>query len=785
MGFGGGFTPPPAPSQEDKGVPWGRYLAAVWRYKWVVIALIIGGTGAGLAVSRLVEPTYDVRATVWVNSNTDGQQGRGPIRAGQLLQASAWTELFRSFVITDSIVNMLRLYVTPVNPADSSLFANFRHNGRLQPGRYTLQVDASGRGYVLTDDNRNIRDKGMVRDSIGRQLGFIWQPGPFELRAGRTVQFTAVSPRQAATKLSDRVLAILPEDGNFMRLGLSGTDPAQTARTLNEWGRQFVATSATLKKRNLVEYKRILDAQLVLAERELRNAEIALENFRVTTITLPSESAPISAGVEITRTEVMNSYFRQKAEYDDLRHDREALERAITSAQNGEITAEALLSVPGAITGAPGLQAVLAELSTKQASLRAARQTLTDEHPTVKALAQSIHTLQRETLPQVARDLLAQLRQRETDVGTRITGASTELKRIPPRTIEEMRLRRQVSVSENLYNLLKARYEEAKLSEAGATPDVTVLDTAVAPSFPSSNSGPRLVILAFVASLGLAMLLAILLDRLDRRFRYPDQATEELGLAITGAVPRLKLRRNGIDAESMSQTIEAFRTLRLSIRYAFPVEAPVTLTISSPAAGDGKSLLSSNLALSFANAGYRTLLIDGDIRRGRLHATFGAKRSPGLVDLLMGRVDDVSSALHRAPSTPNLWVLPSGSHSESAPELLGSDGINHMIASLRREFDVILVDSPPLSAGIDAYALGVATGSMMLVLRANYTDRKLAEAKLKVLDRLPVRLIGTTLNDIGSSGEYRYYAYSYESTKKSDQAALRIPSYATVGSDSK
>ncbi|HEU4878773.1 MAG TPA: polysaccharide biosynthesis tyrosine autokinase, partial [Gemmatimonadaceae bacterium] len=744
----GGFAPPSGPPPlGDQGVPWARYFAAIKRYKWLAAAIGIGGTAAAFGVSRLVPPAYDVRATVWVStSNTEGQQ-RGPIRAGALLQSTAWTELFRSLVITDAVVNMLHLYVRPVNAADSSLFADFGHNGHPVPGAYILQIDAAGREYSITDPKGVTRDRGAVTDSLGRNLGFRWAPKSAELRAGRKVEFTVVSPRQAAMRLSDDVVTILPEDGNFLRLGLSGTDPVITARTLNTWGEQFVATAASLKRRNLVEYKHILETQLVIAENELRNAEIALESFRVKTIVLPTETgAPISAGVEQTRNEVMGSFFRQKSDYDEIRHDREALEKLLRNTPSEQLTSEAMLAVPGVLTSSPGLQAAFAELSTKQAALRAARQTLTDEHPTVKALVQAIRVLQTETVPQLSRDLLQQLRQRESDLGARIAGASTELQRIPTRTIEELRLRRQVSVSENLYNMLKTRYEEAKLSEAGATPDVTLLDTAIAPLYPSSNSGPRIILLGFVASFGIALVLVILLDRLDRRFRYPEQATHELGLAITGAVPRLKQRRSGVDIESLSQTVEAFRTLRLSVRYAFPGGAPVTLTVTSPSAGDGKSLVSSNLALSFANAGYRTLLIDGDIRRGRLHATFGAKRTPGLIDILTGRINDVSVALHRSPATSNLWLLPSGTRSEGAPELLGSDSLNHMIASLRREFDVIIVDSPPLSAGIDAFALGVATGSMMLVLRTGYTDRKLAEAKLKVLDRLPVRLIGAALN---------------------------------------
>src|SRR5204862_150971 len=143
---------------------------------------------------------------------------------------------------------------------------------------------------------------------------------------------------------------------------------------------------------------------------------------------------------------------------------------------------------------------------------------------------------------------------------------------------------------------------------------------------------------------------------------------------------------------------------------------------------DGKSLVSSNLALAFANAGSRRLLIDGDVRRGALHATFDVSPTPGLVEHLHG-LAGVETILH-ATSTPNLFVIARGARRNRAPELLISDVMRRLIISMKEQFDVIIIDSPPLVAGMDAYALGAAAGSMLLVLRPAVTDRKLADAKL-------------------------------------------------------
>jgi tyrosine-protein kinase Etk/Wzc len=182
-------------------------------------------------------------------------------------------------------------------------------------------------------------------------------------------------------------------------------------------------------------------------------------------------------------------------------------------------------------------------------------------------------------------------------------------------------------------------------------------------------------------------------------------------------------------------------------------------TITSPGAGEGKSFVASNLALAFADAGHRTLLIDGDVRRGELHRLLDARRKPGLTDFLQGSVsrDDLIQSTRFA----GLSFIGGGTRMHSAPELLSSPAFSQLLLSLRSAYDVILVDSPPLGAGVDPFVLGTATGSLLLVMRTGVTDRELAEAKLDILDRLPVRVLGAILNDVQPGGAYRYYGYQY------------------------
>jgi capsular exopolysaccharide synthesis family protein len=263
-----------------------------------------------------------------------------------------------------------------------------------------------------------------------------------------------------------------------------------------------------------------------------------------------------------------------------------------------------------------------------------------------------------------------------------------------------MRLTRQVSQAENLFTSLKSNYEQAKLAEQSAMPDISVLDTAIAPLRPTNNTAPGIVLTALAASIAVAIVIALLLDQLDRRFRYPDQVSRELGLDIIGAVPTLRRTRSGeLQPEEASQVVEAFRSIRLNLRHAFPGRGPVIFTVSSPGAGDGKSLIASNLAMSFAEAGYRTLLIDGDIRRGALHTAFEVEQRPGLLDFLSGEA--LQAEVMKPAAYENLTIIPCGTRRRRGPELLTSPVMAELLQEARAKFDAIIIDSAPLGAGVD------------------------------------------------------------------------------------
>lgn len=764
----GGDAPAPLPanlngalagatSEDSPGTNLVRVLSVLKRFRWLILGMTLAGLGGGIAATRFITPDYQVSATIWIETPSQGRAGT-PIQGDELLTSRAWVELLRTFAVLDPVVRERKLYLLAA-AEDSTLFRDFDLADRFLPGEYEFSVSTDGTQYQLRQPARLVSEAGAIGDSIGKDLGFRWVLSPSPALRGLATTFEVITPREASIKLASDLQTVLREE-NFLAVSLKGKNPEAAAGTLNALLARFVDEAAAQKRAKLTMLAQVLDSQVINQAEKLKEAEGALEGFRVNTVTLPREETPIAPGLQFTQPTVYTNYFAIRTELEALRRDRQAIEAIVDRARGGEIAVDAFNTI-NAVRGAPDLLRVLTELSSASADLRLLLTRYTEEWREVKDLRERIADLQTRIIPQYALALVDQLKIQERDLESRIASTSRELQSIPSRAQTEARLRREMEQAEFLYKTLENSRQQARLAEASAIPDVRILDRAVAPNRPSSNQAWTIILLGFAGGLGLAVGLAILLDRIDKRFRYPTQISGGLGLPILGAIPVIRRPRNGkLSGEESAQVVEAFRSVRMNLVHSFDAPGAMLVTVTSPSPGDGKSLVASNLALSCAEAGYRTLLIDGDIRRGELHRTFGVDRRPGLLDHLGGGHD--LSEILRTTSHTNLTVIPCGTRRPQGPELLGTARMRDALERLRSQFEVVIVDSPPLGAGIDPFVLGTLTTNMVLVVRAGSTDRDLAEAKLQVIDRLPIRLLGAILNDVRvGEGAYRYYAYSY------------------------
>lgn len=755
----------PAPSG---GFSVGRMMAAIRRFRWLIVAIVVLGTVAGIVATRFIDPVYTVTSTIYIE-NAD--EARSENQGDGLVSGQNWVELLGTNIVLDSVVTQEKLYLLPSDVKDTTLFQEFVATWPWRTGDYVLETDPTGRRYTLKDKAGVLLETGTVGQPIGSKLGFTWQPAATLLGGDRELEFALVSPRDASRALQEDLIANLAQEGNFLRVSLSGNDPARLTRTLNLLNDRFVAVVDELKKRQMSALAASLKEQLDSVSLQLREADNSLEGFKVATITQPSEGTAIAPGIGLTQPTVMTDYFAQRAQLEQVQRDRQRLTQALDKARRGEQVTDELMTI-NAVAAAPDLNRSLTELGNAENELTALSFRYTPEMQNVKDAQARVNTLRTQVVPTQINALIAALRAQEMALQSGIGDATSEIQKIPGRTITEQKLTRERDLAQQMYMNLQLEYQRASLAEASSVPDVRVLDPAVEPQRPSRNSALMIMLAAFGVSLALALALALLLDRLDKRLRYPDQVTRELGLSILGAIPAIKRARAAEQSpEEAAQVVEAFRTIRMNVAHAYAVGGPIALTVSSPGPGDGKSLVSANLALSFAEAGYRTVLVDGDIRRGELHRTFGTDRRPGLLDHLQGQSS--LEEIQRTTSHKNLTLVPCGTRHHHGPELLGSASMSELMAALQSRYDVIIVDSPPLGAGIDPFVLGTATGNMVIVLRSGETDRQMAEAKLKHLDRLPIRLLGAVMNDVNTADtQYKYYRYVYGYTADEEPAQL-------------
>ena len=738
-----------------------RYLAALGRYKWLIVGVSVLGIAATAVVSRFFHPKYMAQSTIWVEVPNRDDGRSGPIQQSELLASTAWLDLLRSYQVMDYVVREQRLYLD-YETGDAGMFREFKLNSPFHSAKYSLVVSRSGRTYTLNSDDGAISEHGTRGDSIGRGAGFFWLPNPQALRPGREVTFTVSAPRDAARALNDKLQAVMPKNGNFLSVGLLGEDPYRTTAVVNAIVDRYVAVAAELKAGKMTEIAKILDSQVGIAANNLHDAESAMEAFKVSNATTPSDavvSLPSSSkavrGSNGADAE-FSHFFDVKIQREQLTRDEEAIRSALTGGANGGPAVDAL-AVIGSVQQSPELNAALQDLTQKRAALRALQQQYTDDYVAVRRAKEEIAVIEHQTVPRLASALVSALQMRATVLDNMVANASSDLKAIPARVINEARLQRRVSGLEELYNNVQSRYESTRLAAETSIPDVRVLDRAAVPREPDSDPRIKLLLLGIVGSIGLGLVLALLLDRLDPHVRYPEEVTFHMGLPILGVLPHLQMTGGAMAQKELTQALESLRTIRLNLLHAYGAAGPMVVTVTSPGTGEGKSFLISNLAIAFADQGFRTLVIDGDIRRGTMHHLLKFDRKPGLTDLLEGRATD-AEVLH-GTQHERLHCIASGTRMHNGPELLASAAMRQLLARMRTQYDAILIDSPPLAAGVDPFVLATLAGNLLLVIRTGRTERALAHTHLDNLTRVSTRVLGVVLNGTREQSIYRYYRY--------------------------
>lgn len=424
----------------------------------------------------------------------------------------------------------------------------------------------------------------------------------------------------------------------------------------------------------------------------------------------------------------------------------------------------------------PTVQEIKKQLVTAEAELLALQAQFTDDHPRVQSALARVHALRQRLQDEAMRiesvqrlpnpiyqelyknvallsaDILGQEAQ-QVALQQNIADIQDQLLAVPELERQLTELLRHRQALEKRYLFLMERLQEAELTQAVKLGNTRVVELA---QLPGMRVKPRRILnmlAGVVLGVILAISLALLMDQLDRSIPSPQHALRWLNTPLLAAVPSAR------DAEHISNPllIEAFRNLRTAIRFASLTQPVRTLLVTSPSAQEGKSFVARHLSVSTAQSGMRVVLVDADLRKPTQHRLDGGTASPGLTNLLLA--DHELSECLRQTSVSNLWLLPAGITPPNPTELLESARMQEVLARLRDDFDMVVIDVPPVGLFADARVMALYSDATVLVVQPGLTSRDAAQGAVELLRSQPnARLLGIVANKVRTpSDNYSHY----------------------------
>ena len=620
-----------------------------------------------------------------------------------------------------------------------------------------------------------------------------------------------------ARRIQNGYVSVRQEGGgniSAVQVAVQSEVPAEAAIVANAYADAYVTRARNSSRSSVSASREFLEAQADSVAAELSQREENARDYmeREGAVRLDEEASNLVsqvAALEAERDQARIEVGMEQSRIAELRSQIASLEPNLATRMGSRADRE-LARAEAQLTTA---RAQLEEIYLRNPSLREADQV----DASVATLRSRIETLERQVerqsaqvvresiaaggvdassggLPRLAalRDRLAEaevtvqgLRSRISTLNGRIGSYQSDLSRVPGQTVELARLIRERQSTERLALGLDQRLQEARVAESSELGYAEVIRRADIPGGPVAPNRTRLGLLGLLLGLGLGVALALGRSQLDQAIRRPGQL-RDLGHPVMGVIPDITdlirddfggadtIHVDGRDLDTrlvallapMSTAAESFRGVRTSVQFSRPDAVVKTLLVTSASPGEGKSTIAANIAVVMAQSGRRTLLIDADLRRPRVHRVFGVPRSPGLSERLIGG----PRAGRSTPATTigdDLDVLPAGALVPNPAEHLGSKALRDLLDGLKDEYDVVVIDAPPVMAATDPVLLSTQVDATLLVTAAGETKEFELEYAQDEITSVGGRLIGVVLNRFDVSREYGYrYQYAYRYGKK-------------------
>jgi polysaccharide biosynthesis transport protein len=566
-------------------------------------------------------------------------------------------------------------------------------------------------------------------------------------------------------------------------------DPEVARDIANAVAAAYIEHVRTSRSRVGTEAKDNIALERTEAMTRLREAEQKLEAFKkdnsITSISLSDRQNVITQDILTLSTRA------KEAEADRIKLERMVAE-ARTLYQGGNLAATSLLPEDKREV----LEQMRKDLLAAQTEFRSVDVEYGPKHEEHRKAAAKLEHIER-SIERESRALLDSLESRlaaaravEKDLARSLGRENARALRLGGLERQYREFEREAQVAAEDYLLVARRDTEITLTNRVDEEGIEILDAATAPTDPVFPRKPLFFGLAMVAGLGLGSLLALSMDFRDQRLRGLldlERAISRSGVPVLGQLPlippdsrlgignaRAQRRQRDLYAHLFPQSLmaERCRGIRTSIAFVQGSEPARTIMITSPGSSEGKSATAMNLALSFAQSGKRVAIVDADMRRPRLHLVFGkplGNGDRGLATVLRGR-DTLSTALTDPPEEglDAIKLLPCGEIPDNPAELLESIALHQCLAELREQFNVVIIDSPPVMPVADPLILAPQVDGVIVVSRCNRTTRGELQRALEQLRRSEANLLGVVLNEVDARQDRYDYGGGYYTYRARD-----------------
>jgi polysaccharide biosynthesis transport protein len=586
-----------------------------------------------------------------------------------------------------------------------------------------------------------------------------------------------LSPAAAAVRSRLRVEPL--PGGRLVNVRFTAYDPTLAATVPNAVAEEYIQQALNYRFTRSSEATGWLGERLEEQKRKVEEAEKALLDYQAQNgLATGGDTAP-DDGVASLSTAVLAA-----------RMDRMAKENAL--AQVKALPPAQAATLPS-IAGHPMVQDARTKLAVLQAEQVRLGETVGEKHPDMLRLKAEIVAAQDKLQTDVKNALRAlesehqAARAHELGLEQNLEQARRQGLEVGRKSIEYHALKREVETNKQLFQTLMSRSKETGLESELRTTNVRIVERAEPPRGPISPNRPENYRIALLVGLTLGVFLAFLFEHADSSLKTPEDV-KEMGLPFLGMVPAVaptagapaNIPQKPASLRNPEGAVaEAYRILRTNLLFTCPGDSGRVLVFTSANPGEGKTTTSANVAGALALNGAKVLVVDADLRRPTMHQHFGASKTPGLSDVIVGKAQP--SDVIQNTRFKGVFLLPCGYIAPNPTELLGSPAMRDLLKALKTRFDWVIVDTPPVLAMADTPVLAQFVDGVVLVLAAEGTTRPSIQRSMDQLTSVGGRILGAVLNKVDLRRNSYYYSHYYGEYYRSYYAEATAPARVAAG----